>query len=234
MPLVLTTNALIACPHGGRGTTIPSSPKWTVNGGYVTADGDTGTLTCTNIPPCVGYTLKSMGLNATTIDGRNAMLVTDFTQSFTGIPLLVQDFHTTSDDSTPAPIPSGQSAPPPSAAMADLVPPIATASPLASMFDTTTPAPIELVFSLTTDHPLQWVLTLLNQSNSLHLDLTNGVPGVVVAPSGGHWSSPSLTISVTLTPPFLETLAPGLTQLWLTGVSQRGRSGHAIAAISYS
>jgi hypothetical protein len=129
MPLVLTTNAVITCPHGGVGTTVPLSPKWTVNGGYVTADGDSGTLTCFFVPPCVGYSLKSMGLNATKIDQRNVMLVTDFTQSFTGLPLSIQDSHTTSDDSTPAPVPSGQSAPPASPAMADLAAPVVTVIP---------------------------------------------------------------------------------------------------------
>ena len=102
MPSVLTTNATITCPHGGLGTTTPLSPKWTVNGGYVATDGDSGTLTCVFTPPCVGYTLKSMGLNATRIDGKNAMLVTDFTQSFTGLPLTIVDMNPAIDASTPS------------------------------------------------------------------------------------------------------------------------------------
>src|ERR1700761_2036862 len=104
MPLVLTTNAVVMCPHVGPGTTTPLTPIWTVNSGFVTAEGDTGVLACPFILcPCVGYTLKSMNLNATQIEGRQVILVTDFQQSFTGLPLTIQDFHTTSDDSTPAP-----------------------------------------------------------------------------------------------------------------------------------
>ena len=52
MPQVLTTNAKIVCPHLGVGTTLNSSIDWSVNGGYVARDGDTGTLSCVFIPPC--------------------------------------------------------------------------------------------------------------------------------------------------------------------------------------
>ena len=44
MPQVLTTNALILCPHMGLGTSIPSDPKWSVNGGFVLLENDVGTL----------------------------------------------------------------------------------------------------------------------------------------------------------------------------------------------
>ena len=36
MPQVLTTNAMIMCPHGGTGSTVPAIPKWQINGGYIT------------------------------------------------------------------------------------------------------------------------------------------------------------------------------------------------------
>jgi hypothetical protein len=233
MPLVVTTNALILCPHGGVGTTIPLSPKWTVNGGFVTANGDSGTLTCVFIPPCVGYTLKSMGLNATTIDGRNVILVTDFNQSFTGLPLTIQDFHTTSDDSTPAPVPTGESAPAPSPAMADLASPVVAAVPPTAAFSiSTTPVPVVFNFTLTSEHPLKWMLTLINESQGTHLDLTNGAPGATVTPSGGSWTSPTLSVTVTMTPAFVAALTPGTTQLYLTGISQRGLSGRAIGTIN--
>lgn len=231
MPLVLTSNALITCPHGGVGTTIPLSPIWTVNGGFVAADGDSGTLTCVFIPPCVGYTLQSMGLNATKIDGRNAMLVTDFTQSFTGLPLIVQDFHTTSDDSTPAPVPSGQSAPPASPAMADLAAPVVTAAPPTFPFSLSAPAPVAFNFTLTSDHPLKWILSLINPSNAQNIDLTNGAPGVTVTPSGGSWTTSTQDIAVTMTPAFVTALSVGTSQLYLIGISRRGISGKAIATI---
>jgi hypothetical protein len=101
---------------------VPISPIWTVNGGFVAAEGDTGTIVCPFVLlPCLSYTLKSMHLNATQRDGQQVILVTDFQQSDTGLPLLITDFHETYDNSSPAPIPSGQAAPAPSAAMADLL-----------------------------------------------------------------------------------------------------------------
>ena len=73
MPQVLTTNALIVCPHGGLGVTTPSHPKWSINGGMVAVQGDVGVLTCPFLPlPCAGYQLQSMGLNSTQIDGRQS------------------------------------------------------------------------------------------------------------------------------------------------------------------
>ena len=62
-----------------------------------------------------------MGLNATQIDGRKVILVTDFNQTLTGLPLLMTESHQTFDESTPAAIPTGQPAPPLSPEMADLV-----------------------------------------------------------------------------------------------------------------
>src|SRR5262245_15559428 len=85
MPRVLTTNAIITCPHGGLGTTTPVTPLWQAQGGLVAAAGDPGVLSCVFIVPCVGYTLRSMGLNATTVAGRAAILATDFQQSLTGL-----------------------------------------------------------------------------------------------------------------------------------------------------
>jgi hypothetical protein len=237
VPQVLTTNAQIFCPHGGKGTTLPTHPKWTVNGGYVSVEGDTGVLACPFLLfPCVGYTLRSMGLNATQIDGARVILVTDFNQSYTGLPLFMAEFHPAYDDSTPAGIPAGQSAPPPSPQMADLVPPIATPPvPAAVPFSiSTTPTPVVITFTLTATHPLRWMLTLLNTSLGVHIDLTNGAPGADVAPSGGDWSSPVQQIVVTLSPPFMAALTPGTHYLYLTGISQRGLSGHSNAVLTVS
>ena len=113
MPNVLTTKASIRCPHGTLGVSIPLSPKWSIDGGDVLCEGDSGTFPfCVFVVPCVGYTLQSMGLNATYIDGRRVMLDTDFNTTFTGLPLVMQDLNSTYDDSTPAPIPVGQPPPP--------------------------------------------------------------------------------------------------------------------------
>src|SRR5690348_16609788 len=85
MPQILTTNAVVLCPHGGKGTTHPSSRKWKISGGYVAVEGDTGDIACPFLPcPCYQYTLRSMNLNATKLDGKRVILVTDFNESVTG------------------------------------------------------------------------------------------------------------------------------------------------------
>ena len=114
MPQWLTTNATVLCPHGGKGTTAPSSTKFTIGGGAVAVEGDTGTLACPFGPlPCVGYTLVSMGLNATTIDGRRTILVTDFNRTQTGLPLAMVETHQGLDNSTVVPLPAGGAPLPP-------------------------------------------------------------------------------------------------------------------------
>ncbi|MCB9076085.1 MAG: hypothetical protein H6631_00675 [Anaerolineaceae bacterium] len=231
MPQVLTTNAQIFCPHGGKGVSIPTVPKWTVNGGIVLLEGDTGTLTCPFVLcPCVGYTLKSMGLNATTIDGRKVILATDFNQTFTGLPLLITETHQAFDDTTPAPLPENRPAPPPSPDMADMTKPVVLGIPPALAFNTMTmmPAVITATFTLTTAFPLKWVLTMLNGVAKINVDLTNGLPpGALVVPPGGNWSSPSLVVTVTLNAAFMAALGPGMHHFWMTGVSRRGLSGFA-------
>lgn len=234
MPQLLTTNAIIMCPHGGLGTTIPSLPKWQINGGFVCVEQDTGTLACPLLNnPCVGYTLQSMGLNATKIDDRKAVLVTDFNTTVAKLPLTISETHQVFDESTPAPIPAGQQAPPESEEMSDLSKPIVVAAPPSTPFKITpppTPVPVVVTFTLTANHPLQWILTLitvpltpLGQS----YDLTKGIPGAVtVVPAGGQWTTPTLTVTVTMAPVFVAGLGPGKHELYLTGVSQRGVSGH--------
>ena len=237
MPQVLTTNGLILCPHGGKGLSMPPNRKWTVNGGTVLVEGDMGTLACPFLPcQCGGYQLKSMGLNATQIDGKKVILVTDFNETFTGLPLVMADFHQTFDQSTPAPVPAGKPAPPPSAALADFLSPKVTPVIATYVFDSTTqlPNPLPITFSTTTDHPLMWILTLINEATHKGTNLTNGAAGVTVQPSGGKWSDPSQTIAVALTAGFISSLgSPGMKHhLFLTGVSQRGLSGHAEAIIA--
>jgi hypothetical protein len=238
MPQVLTTNALILCPHGGPGTTTPSSLKWTVNSGLVLLEDDVGTLACPFLPhPCVGYQLRSMGLNASTIDGRQVILVTDFNQTFTGLPLLMTEFHTTIDNSTPAPIPAGQVAPPLSPAMADMVAPVVTAVPPVLAFNLTTQQPVTAAatFTLTSTYPSQWLLTLINETAHSHADVTNGLPpGLTVMPAGGAWSSPTLAVTVTMTAAFMTALTAGQHHLYMTGVSQRGLSGWAEVVLTVS
>ncbi len=234
MPQVLTTNAIILCPHGGKGTTIPVHPKWTVNSGYVSVEGDTGILACPFLPlPCTGYMLQSMGLNATQIDGQKVILVTDFNQTVTGLPLIMAEFHQTFDESTPAPLPAGE--PPPSTPpeLSDFAAPVVVATlpytPLA--LTPPPPPPVVIAFTMTAQHPLKWILTLIDEPEKQHADLTNGWPGAMIEPAGGDWSTPSLTVTVTLPTTFLATLAPGKHHLFLTAVSQRGLSSNAESVV---
>jgi len=182
----------------------------------------------------VGYTLKSMGLNATQVDGQKVILVTDFNQSKTGLPLVMADFHQTFDQTTPAPVPAGLPAPPASAAMADFVSPKVKVSPNVFPFSFLyTKTPVVFNFTMATDHPLLWILTLIDESTGKSKELTNGDSGVAVIPSGGHWTTPVQPIVVTLAPTYVESLGPAPTKhhLFLTGVSQRGFSDHAEAII---
>lgn len=231
MPQVLTTNAVILCPHGGVGTSIPSNPKWSVNGGFVLLENDTGTLACPFlIYPCIGYRLRSMGLNATRIDTRKVILVTDFNLSFTGLPLTMTEFHTTVDNSTPVPIPPGQPAPPLSPALLDMVPPVVVAKPPTLAFNSVTMQPVTLAttFTLTSANPMQWLLTLINEPLKTDANMTQGLPpGLTVVPAGGVWAQSPLIITVTMTAAFMASLTPGRHHLYMTGISQRGLSGYA-------
>jgi hypothetical protein len=229
VPQVLTTNAVILCPHLGLGTSTPTDPKWLVNGGVVLLENDAGTLACPYLVyPCLGYQLRSMGLNATRIDGRKVVLTTDFNQTLTGLPLTMTETHQVLDNSTPAPIPPGQPAPPLSPAMADTVQPVVTCVPPVLAFNVTTmqPATLSATFTLSAVHPLRWILTLINEPLTTHVDLTNGLPpGATVTPAGGAWDSPLLTVTLTMTAAFMASLTPGLQRFFMTGVSQRGLSG---------
>jgi hypothetical protein len=229
MPQVMTTNAIVTCPHGFVGQTTVFEPTCTVNGGYLLAENDSGQIPCLFIVPCVGYTLKSMGLNQTFLGSRRVILATDFQQSYTGLPLTITETHTTYDDSTAAPVPDGGTAPPLPAELTDLIAPIVTAVPPTLAYVTTSTVPgLSATFSLTTDHPNLWVLTMLNEPTAANADITNGLaPGLVVAPAGGAWDSPSLTVSMTMTKAFLTALGPGKHHFFMTGVSRRGLTGSA-------
>jgi hypothetical protein len=235
VPKVLTTNAMIACPHTGRGLSVPTDPIWKVQGGLVLLDGDAGTLPgCFFLPPCFGYQLHSMGLNASRVDGRAVMLATDFIQSVTGFPLLVTESHRVFDNSTPAPLPSGGPPPPTPPELqdtdqptVDVVPPLLPFS-LATFQNTGQPATLAATFTLQSQFPRRWLLTLLNAPLGLHTDVTNGIPANLdVSPPGGGWTASPLTVTVTLKGTFMATLPPKDHYLVLTGLNFRGRSQFA-------
>ena len=238
MPRVLTTNAIIQCPHGGLGTSIPTNPIFEVEGGVVLMHGDTGTLACPFVLyPCVGYTLQSMNLNSTKLGTRNVMLETDFITSYTGLPLTVSEFHNTIDNSTPAPLPAGAPAPPLPPELADTSKPTVQAVPTSVSFNSTSmsPATASVVFTLFALHPLEWMMMLINGAIGQDVDVTAGIPpGLTLAPSGGGWSSSALTVTATLTALFMSGLGVGEHHLFLTGISERGLSGYSDVTISVS
>lgn len=238
MPQLLTTNATILCPHTGRGSVpAPLAPLASVSGGTVLVEGDTGTITgCLLVTqPCVSFTLQSMGLNATTIDSRKAILVTDFQKTSTFLPLFLTETHPGIDDSTPASLPPGQAAPPLSPELLDIVPPVIVAAPTAGVFSLTTQLPpvVVFVFTLSAAFPMQWLLAHVSSTGAE--DITSGgTPGPTVIPSGGAWSTPVLTVVVTLTSAYLNSLAPGLHYFYMTGVTKRGIAQTTAAILTVS
>jgi hypothetical protein len=228
MPQVLTTNAIILCPHGFPGVTTPTQLFWTASGGLVCLDGDTGVLSCTFITPCGGYTLRSMKLNATQIMGRNVMLATDFTQSVTGLPLTITEPNqTTYDNSTVAPLPATGAAPSLPPALMDTTPPDVEGTLPDSTYTKSTqfPPTVTATFQLTADYPLKWILARVGVGTKDLL--TDGGPtGVTVTPPGGAWTSSPQTVVLTMTPAYLNGLGSGMHDFYMTGVTQRGISAY--------
>jgi hypothetical protein len=166
-----------------------------------------------------------MGLNSTRIGDRRVILVTDFNQTQTGLPLIMTETHTTIDDSTLAPIPAGQAAPPLPPELTDLVPPVVTAVSPTLAFNSTTMQPVTAAatFTLSSPHPLNWILTLIHGTVPRNTDVTNGLStGLAVTPPGGSWTTPSLTVTMTLTAAFMASLTPGIHRFQMTGVNARG------------
>jgi hypothetical protein len=229
--------ATVTCPHGGVGTTTPAVPYADAQGGVVTVEGDVGVLSCVFIVPCVGYTLSSMGLNASTIGGKKVILATDFQKSITGLPLTIVETTSVIDDSTPAPLPAGASSQALAPEMLDIAPPVVIAAPPTVPFVTSTmlPPTAAITFTLTSAFPLSWTLALLNTTLGTSIDATNGLPtGLVVAPAGGSWTSPSLTVTATMSAAFMASLTPGTHLFYMTGVSKRGKSGLGSATVVVS
>lgn len=232
MPNIMTTNAVVQCIHAGPGVTAPSSLHWVAEGGTVLVEGDRGVLTCPSPVNCTGYTLHSMGLNSTKLDGKKVILVTDFNLTYTGLPLLITEVSNLVDNSSAGPISSGGLTAP----LLDPSVPVATAAPPAAAFNSTTQVPPGLVitFSLAAAFPLRFVVTLISDPSGTSQDLTSGAPGATVNPSGGSWSNPSQIVTLTLTVAFLNTLAPGAHHFYLTAANQRGASAFSLATLTVS
>jgi hypothetical protein len=232
MPNIMTTNATVQCIHAGPGVTAPGSLHWNAAGGFVLVEGNRGVLTCPSPVNCTGYTLHSMGLNSTELDGKKVILVTDFNLTDTGLPLIVTEVNDLVDSSTAAPISAAGLTPP----LLDTTVPVVTAIPPAVVFNSTTqqPASMIITFNLAAAFPLRWVLTLISDPTGTSRDLTSGVPGASVSPAGGSWPNPSQTVTLTLTLAFLTALAPGAHHFYLTAANQRGASGFNLATLTVS
>ncbi|PWT82054.1 MAG: hypothetical protein C5B44_02770 [Acidobacteria bacterium] len=232
MPQVLTTNAIILCAHQTPAQKNPPiAPLWSINGGNVLVEGDTGTFpTCPSIFPCGGYQLRSMGLNATQIAAKKVILVTDFNLTLSGLPMTMIETHPVFDNTTPVPIPDGQPAPPLPPEMTDLVKPVVSSSVTSLAFNKTsmTPSSVTVTFTLTSAHPLRWILTQIDEPENRTSDRTNvQPPGMTVSPSGGVWNVSPLSINLTMTAAFMATLLPLDHRFFLTGVTKRGLSSFA-------
>jgi|GEM_PF-1927090 len=239
MPQVVTTNAQILCAHFSTAQKNPPlAPLWTIDGGTVLVEGDSGTFpSCPSTISCGGYLLRSMGLNATLVSAKKVILVTDFNQSVTGLPITMIETHPVLDETTPAAIPDGQPAPPLPPEMTDLTKPtIVTSLPALNFtISTMTPASVLVTFTLTSAHPLLWKLMQIDEPGPIppSHDLTNSQPaGMTVNPSGGVWNVPLLKIDLTMTAAFMATLLPGIHRFFMIGATQRGISNSAQSVLT--
>ena len=233
MPRVLTTNAIITCPHGGVGRTVPTGPAF-AHGGNVSLDGDTGILSCVFIPPCVGYNLQSLRLNSSYAMGRHVMLATDYVQSLTGFPLTIVETHMVFDNTPPPGMSFPASGPPPELREDDK--PVAQVSPPVMTFSLQTqmPATMPFVFTAQSRYPRTWSIWHVGPP-LVKRDVTNGHPlGVTTAPPGGRWVSPQIVITMTITAAYAATLTAGDHTFVLSAANHRGLPAMAQAKLIIS
>jgi hypothetical protein len=240
MPKLLTTKAQITCPHSGQGTSTPAGSTLLYAGGGVLTDGDQGTIAgCTYTQvPCASYQLASLQLNSMYVSGKRVMLVTDFVQSNTGYPLTVTESHQIFDQTVPAALAPGATPVTPPELREDDHPSVAVAPPTlafsqSGFANSGSPAALPFVFTLSSQYPRRW--TLFRTGPMLSGDIATGIPtSITVVPAGGAWSTPALTVSVTVTGTFANTLAIGTHTFVLTAVNHRGLWGMAEATLTVS
>ena len=234
MPKIWTANAKVSCPHGGGGTSQAIPPRLAkISGGEILLDGDQGVFDsppCTNTPPCVGYACRSMGLNATSIQGRPVMLVSDFTQTYTGFPVTVVESHVVDDKTLPGTPPATGQVIPPEMQETD-TPTVVCVPPSAPVLDRGLqqhePAGDAALHLLALEPVPAEVDALAGRAAGDAARRHRRHPGqVTVVPVGaspdGTWSSPSATVSVTITGTYAATLAPGNHEFVLTAVNRAG------------
>jgi hypothetical protein len=229
MPLIMTKNAIVNCPHGGTGQNVTSQNKYFVKSFPVLIDGDRGIIPPSDCkfppagPPCTSYELNSMKLNSTFIDGKNIMLVTDFVISNTGFPLILSETHFVEDNASLNP---GETPTIPSFLL-NLIKPIVSAAPPFAIFKKSAPTPLSFVFSVNSAFPFKWKLTKLsNQEPDDTQDFTNST---MVTPGGGEWKTNTMSINLVLEPVYLQDLSIGKHHFVMAGIDERGNSDYATA-----
>ena len=220
-----------------RQVTIPNpgSIACTVDGGAVLAENDAGVITPTNpFCWCVKYTLRSMGLNASTIGGRKVVLESDFNVTDMGLPLLIKETHKAFDLSTPVPLPPLGPIPGLPPELLDESKPVVTATiPVDTFKRPGTPATLVVNFTLAAAFPWKRSLIRLGEATfGDREDLTPGKPpGATVSPSGDSWTTPNLSVTLTLTAAYMNGLKDGGHNFFMTGVSRRGWPGFQAARL---
>lgn len=237
MPLIMTKNAIVTCPHGGTGTNIPTQNKVFVKGSPVMVDGDSGSiLGCTfpalGGPLCVSYKLNSMKLNSAYIDGKNIMLVTDYVLSNTGFPLIISETHFVEDNTTPAPLKPGEKPSFPPFLLNLIKPQVQVTPPSSYTYSlSSNPPTVPTIFDFTlfSSFPLEWKLTELKKQPlppDIIKDLTDSY---MVTPKGGEWSDNILKINLKI--PSTEFSSVGKYFFTMTAIDQRGNADNANAEV---
>ena len=242
MPLIMTKNAIVTCPHGGTGTNIPTQNKVFVKDSPVMVDGDSGSVLGCMLPltmglPCKSYQLNSMKLNSTYIDGKNIMLITDYVLSDTGYPLIISETHFVEDNTTPAPLKPGEEPSFPPFLLNLIKPQVQIAPPssykysISGVSGLSKPPPLTpFVFTLMSTFPLKWKLTELLQPDVIK-DLTdnNMVTIMMGGKKGGEWNDNILKANLKI--PKTEILSIGKYYFTMTAIDQRGNADYANAEI---
>jgi len=234
MPLIMTRDASVKCPHGGTGINIPSQDKVFVNGIPVMVDGDRGTIQGCAFPPagppCISYDLNSMRLNSSYIDSKNIMLVTDYVISNTGFPLIITETHFVEDNTSTAPVEPGETPRMPAFSL-HLTKPIVSVVPSFGEFSKSSPVPSLLfTFSLNSLFPLNWKLTKLNKQ--VFADIQDFTESASVTPRGGEWDANTMQIVLLLDGLYMQSLILGDHYFILVGIDQRGNAGSIKAKLS--
>jgi hypothetical protein len=180
-----------------------------------------------------------MHLNASFVDNRSVMLVTDSVQSYTGYPLTIHEYHPVYDKTTPTPLQVGADPHIPPQLREDDKPQVSVTPPelpfsLSVFGNTSQPASLPYIFTLQSEFPRRWTLWQIGPPRT-SIEITNGIPlNITVVPAGGAWSNSPLAISVTITGLYANSLSPGTHSFVLTAINHRGLSAFAEGKLNVS